>query len=178
MRLLVGLMLLGLLCSASRGDDGDDRARRVKVALALTCGCGKCKAPDDKKAAAVAPAARLDWFVSAAAVEVAPPPRKVAPDEKKAAAPAPAPKKAKGCACGDACPKGGCEVCDCGTPAGKVIAPSGPVRQLWQMWDASGRTWYEWRDPAPAVMPAASPIDWQVLRPASYSPFPVCVGTA
>jgi hypothetical protein len=179
MRLLVGLMLLGLLCSASRGDEGADRARRVKVALALSCGCGKCKAPDERKAAAVRPVAALDWFVAAPAkVEVAPPPRPkaVAPDAKKAAAPAPA--KKKGCACGPACPKGGCEVCDCGTPAGKVIAPSGPVKQLWQMWDAQGRTWYEWRDPAPAVMPAAVPVDWQVLRPAFHSPFPACVGTA
>lgn len=165
--------MLGLSAPASRGDEGaDDRARKVKVALALTCDCGKCKPPTEKAAAR-----SMSWLVSATAPEVAPAPRKVVPAEKKAAPPAPA-KKAKGCACGDACPKGGCEVCDCGKPAGAVVAPTGPVRQLWQMWDARGNSWYEWRDPAPKVMPAAAAVDWQVIRPPVYSPFPVCVGTA
>lgn len=177
MRLLAGLMLLALACSASRGDDAaTERQRRVKVALALSCPDGRCETKEPTR-----PVATLDWFVAAdAKVEVAPPPRPaVAADKAKPAAPA-APKK-KGCACGPDCPKGGCDVCDCATPA------TAPARQLWQMWDAQGRTWYEWRDPAPTPMPAAGPrpLDWQVMRPpyqtltpGVVSPFPVCTGTA
>lgn len=256
MRLLAGLMLLALACSASRGDDAaTERQRRVRVALALSCPDGRCERKGPTR-----PVATLDWFVAAdAKVEVAPPPRPaVAADKAKPAAPAapkityaeackralagelfilavkesprsphefygstvyectdpptgaepghyqlrahdgelrwwksgfekfvPAPRpaapKKKGCACGPDCPKGGCDVCDCATPA------TAPARQLWQMWDAQGRTWYEWRDPAPTPMPAAGPrpLDWQVMRPpyqtltpGVVSPFPVCTGTA
>lgn len=142
MRLIVGLLLLGLVSSVSRGDD-PDRARKVKVSLALGCPEGGCEvAPKAKpEAKAKAKVGALDWFVSATpAIEVAPPP-KVAKEKKTTPAPAPT------------------------QPA--------PQRQLWQMWDAQGRTWYEWRDQAPSVMPP--PLDWQVSRPPVVSPFPACV---
>lgn len=83
------LIVLVALAPASRGDDDADRARRVKVALAL-CPGGDC---DKAKPAARALPVRLDWLVEAPAdnkVEVAPMPKVAAP---KATAPAPAPAR-------------------------------------------------------------------------------------
>lgn len=37
--------------------------------------------------------------------------------------------------------------------APRKVEPTRPAKELWQLWDGAGRTWYEWRDPAPRVMP-------------------------
>ena len=85
-RLICALALIGLASLPSRGDDDADRARRVRVALALSCGCDEhC---DPKLAKPAVPSA---WLVTVpAAVEVAPPP-KVA-KAKESPAPPPPPK--------------------------------------------------------------------------------------
>ena len=38
-----------------------------------------------------------------------------------------------------------------------TVVPPAPTFQRWQLWDAQGNTWYEWRPIPPQVMPAPAP---------------------
>lgn len=147
-------VLFVLLLAAILAPDSRGDDSDLALRVRVALALADCCTTGHHTAPSGTPSCALDWLVPVSAPRVEPAPApKVAPKKTEPAAPAPAAK------------------------------PAAPELILWQMWAADGRTWFEWREAPPKIMPPPAPaakpaaLDWRVIRPAILDPFAPCVGS-